>query len=254
MLKSKIVLSAVALSTFASFAMADDVVVQEEKDYGIYAYGSVDAASACISGSGYASTDGFNLQPCFGFGGNAWGVVPLEFCMWGLYTLENDSFDSMYKDAGWNEVDLSIIHAMGFDNGFGYSIALTSWIYPNVVEGAESEDVLEMKITQKLCDYVKLGYEVEWMITGGAKDDIRMMPEISVGGNITDDVSASVTGKLFYKIDHDGDDGFSNWNVKLAVSAYGFTAYTHWFQEIDEDIYGEQAEDFVYGLSYGFDF
>lgn len=254
MLKSKIVLSAVALSAFASFAMADDVVVQEGKDYGVYGYASLDVASACISGSGYATTDALNFQPCAGVGGNLWGWLPMEFSMWAVYTTENDAYNNMYHDSGFAEIDLSLIHAQGYDNGFGYSVALTTWAYPDKIEGEESEDLLEVTVSQAICDNVKASFEVEWMLTGPAEKDLRLMPAITVFGNITDDIEASARGMLFYKADNDGEDGWSNWNVKLALSGYGFSVYAQWFEEIDEDIYGDPVADFVYGASYGFDF
>lgn len=252
MLKSKIVLSAVALSAFASFAMADDVVVQEEKDYGVYGYASVDVASACISGSGAVTTDAINLQPCVGVGGNLWGWLPMEFCMWAVYVTDNVAWDAMNHDSGFAEIDLSMIHAQSFDNGFGYSVALTTWAYPNV--GDESDDLLEMTVSQKFLKHVKASFEVEWMLSGSAEKDVRMMPAITVFGNVTEDIEASARGMMFYKADNDGEDGWSNWNVKLALSGYGFSAYAQWFKEIDEDVYGDQVEDFVYGVSYGFDF
>ena len=254
MLKSKIVLSAVALSTISAFALADDVVVQEEKDYGVYGYASIDVASACISGSGYATTDALNFQPCVGVGGNLWGWLPMEFCMWAVYTTDNDAFNNMYHDSGFAEIDLSLTHAQSFDNGFGYSISYTTWAYPDKIEGEESEELIEAVASQTLFDHVKASFEVEWMLTGPAEKDVRMMPAITVFGNITDDIEASARGMLFYKASHEGEDGWSNWNVKLALSGYGFSVYAQWFKEIDEDVYGEPIEDFVYGVSYGFDF
>lgn len=246
MLKSKFILSAVALSTFASFAMADDAVV-EEKDYGVYGYASIDVASACISGSGAVTTDRINFQPCVGVGGNLFGWLPMEFSMWGAYTI-NDS----YYGTGFAEVDLSLIHAKSFDSGFGYSVALTSWEYP--ADGYESDFLLETVVSQNIADFLKASFEVEWMLSGSAEKDFRLMPAITAFGDLTDDISASARFMMFYKVDNDGEDGFSNWNIKLAVSGYGFTAYMQWFKDIEDAVYGDQVEDFVYGISYGFDF
>lgn len=253
MLKSKFILSAVALSTFASFAMADDAVV-EEKDYGVYGYASIDVASACISGSGYATTDALNFQPCVGVGGNLFGWLPMEFSVWAVYTTDNDAYNNMFHDSGFAEVDLSLIHAKSFDSGFGYSVALTTWMYPDKVIGEESEDLLEVTVSQNITDFLKASFEVEWMLSGPAEKDFRFMPALTVFGNITDDISASARYMMFYKVDNDGEDGFSNWNIKLAVSGYGFTAYMQWFKDIEDAVYGEPVEDFVYGISYGFDF
>lgn len=250
MLKSKIVISAVALSAFASLAMADDAVVQE-KDYGVYGYASMDMASACISGSGAVTTDALNFQPCVGVGGNLFGWLPMEFSMWAVYTTENTVGHTLPHDAGFAEIDLSLIHAQSFDSGFAYSVALTTWVYP---EGYESDDLIEATISQNITDYLKASFEVEWMLAGGSEMDFRFMPALTVFGNITDDISASARGMMFYKVDNDGEDGFGNWNLKFAVSGYGFSAYVQWFEAIEDAVYGDQPEDFVYGISYGFDF
>ena len=235
-------------------AQVQEPAPQLEKASTLYAFSSLDVASAYIFDSGTVMNNSMVLQPDFGFGFDAFDTMPLEFDAWGNYA--TDRYDDMTESHCFTEIDLSIGTAHEFDCGCKIGLTLASWQYPNM-DTWNGEEVLIGSLSQEI-GLVKIGSDLELMVTGDCDNDYHVLPftEVSKDFSVSDiDCSASIRGQLYYTYEEgNANHGWSSYNFTATLAILDVYAYTSYWGQMDDGIYTDEEhniESVVYGVGYG---